>query len=143
MYDISKDTLSKFVEDFKRVQQGGFKKGELQDLTDGVWWDWFCRDSSLPNKTTKLGVKVCAIAKSPKINPNTSYVFFKNNAPMSGGTYDDFRICDRKTKDVLYNVCPKQPAGRGGKATVHGPENKFKEPLAEGTWEDIKKYFKV
>jgi len=145
MYDINnKDILSKFVEDFKRVQQGGFKKAEVQELTDGVWWDWFCRDTSLPRKTEKLGVKVCIIAKSPKINPNTMYVFFKNNSSFPGGLYDDFRICDRKTQNVIYTISPAMPLRNGKKvASVSGSENKFKEPLVEGSWEDVKKFFKV
>lgn len=143
MYDINNnDILSKFVEDFKRVQKDGFKKAELQELTNGVWWDWFCRDTSLPNKTIKLGIKVCSIAKSPRINPNTMYVFFKNNSIFCGGLYDDFRICSRKDKEVIYNICPNSPRARG-KAQVFGKENKFKDPLVEGTWADVKKYFKV
>ena len=46
--------------------------------------DWFCKDTSLPNRQKKLDVKVRRLAKSSKIDQDKMYVWYKNNAPISG-----------------------------------------------------------
>lgn len=71
------------------------------------FYDWFCSTEALERKGRSLLAKVRKIAKSTKINLDTSYLWFKNNCPMVGGLYDDFRIADIKTGDVLYTVVPK------------------------------------
>ena len=105
------------------------------------WYDWFCNDNSLVKKTASLGKKVKQIAESPKINKETMYVWFKNNCPMNGPLYDDFRFADIETGDVRYTIIPR--SGHTGLAEVWGYENWFKEPLAEGSWEDVKEFFGV
>ena len=50
---------------------------------------------------------------------------------MSGPLYDDFRICDVETGDVIWTVTPK--CGHSGKAEVWGRQNDFKGPIAVGT----------
>lgn len=105
------------------------------------WYDWFCNESSLPNKTKVLGKKVKQIAESPKINKETMYVWFKNNCPLNGPLYDDFRFADIKTGNVQYTISPR--SGHTGKAEVWGRENDFECPLVEGKWKDIKEFFGV
>lgn len=105
-----------------------------------LWYDWFCRDSSLKNKGEKLLQKVKQIAESKKFDKDNCYVFFKNNCPCSGPLYDDFRICDLETGDVIYTVSPKD-SHYEGKATVFGAENDFDEPLVCGSWTEVKKWF--
>ena len=102
------------------------------------FYDWFCRDSSLKNKAKVLFSKVKSIARSGKFDPTKTYVFFKNNCPGCGKLYDDFRICDIETRDVLYTV---SPSNRNGKADVWGVDNDFEEPLVEGTWREVKMWF--
>lgn len=144
MYNQHKDTLADFCKDFMMVHARALSPQAYSELSKGVWYDWFCKSSSLPAKTQKLGVKVCQIANSHLINPRTTYVWFKNNCPMVGSLYDDFRICDRKTGEVLYTVVPRSGFKKdNNKAMVYGKLNGFKEPLASGTWSDIKRYFGV
>jgi len=40
---------------------------------------------------------------------------------------DDFRICDRETGDVIWNVTPTS-----GRVEVWGSENHFSEPIFDG-----------
>lgn len=125
---------------------GRFLNGEFEDPSvktqcDAGWYDWFCQDKSLRNKTRSLGKKVLQLLPSEKIDGNTQYVFFKNNCPVSGPLYDDFRICDMETGNVVYTITPK--SGHTGQAEVWGRENDFDSPIVQGTWKDIKAYFGV
>ena len=107
-----------------------------------LWYDWFCRDSSLPNKGKKLLDKLRTISESKKFDNDKCYVFFKNNCPCRGRLYDDFRICDKETGDVLYTIVPSSGYDvTKGKAEVYGIDNDFDSPLVCGTWRDVKKFF--
>jgi hypothetical protein len=107
-----------------------------------LWYDWFCREGSLVRKGETLLKKLKGIASSNKFDNDKCYVFFKNNCPCVGSLYDDFRICDKETGDVLYTVIPKSGyKGDEGRAQVYGAENGFNGPIVEGTWRDIKEWF--
>ena len=105
------------------------------------FYDWFCKDSSLKNKAKKLISRLQTILKNNKrFDTTKTYVFFKNNCPCVGGLYDDFRICDIKTGNVLYTVTPRDPH-KNNKASIWSAENDFNGPLLVGSWTDIKKFF--
>lgn len=106
--------------------------------TEELWYDWFCKNSALENRGKKLFKKMKEIAFSSKINLENNYVFFKNNAKLSGKTYDDFRICSIESEEVLYTVVPKNVDNL---SEVYGKENGFEKPLVIGTWKDILKFF--
>ena len=107
-----------------------------------LWYDWFCKDSSLKRKGEALLKKLKVIASSNKFDNDKCYVFFKNNCPCVGNLYDDFRICDKETGDVLYCVIPKSGhKAHDRRAQVYGVDNDFREPIVEGTWRDIKAWF--
>jgi hypothetical protein len=101
--------------------------------SDGQTWchgfyDWFCKDHSLEAKSKKLiGQLKRFLANHPEIDTTQVYTFFKNNCPMVGPLYDDFRICDLKTGDVIYTITPK--CGHSGKAEVWGSANGFTGPI--------------
>ena len=118
---------------------GNFDHNDVDIQIEAGWFDWFCKDSSLVTRTKKLGKKVIQIAKSRKFNNDETYVFFKNNCPMSGGTYDSFSICDHETGDVLFWI--GSPNSRNKNYEVFGKENDFNEPLVEGNWKAVKDYF--
>lgn len=107
-----------------------------------LWYDWFCRDSSLERKGKDLLKKLKMIASSKKFDNDKCYVFFKNNCPFVGNLFDDFRICDKETREVLYCVVPKSGYKCDeGRAQVFGVDNNFQGPLVEGTWRDVKAWF--
>lgn len=128
----------------KNYKNGEYDAVDRQTQIEAGWFDWFCDDSLLRNKTVKLVKYLKSIVRSPKIDIDTMYVFFKNNCPMVGKRYDDFRICDLKTGDVIYTVTPKCGMQvKEGRAEVWGRENDFTEPLAAGTWDDVRAFFQV
>jgi hypothetical protein len=114
-----------------KQQLEAFERGVILD-SDGKssrcfnFYDWFCEDSSLEKKARSFYAKVKKfLKKHPEIDTEKVYVFFKNNCPLGGPLYDDFRICDEG--GVIYTVVPK--CGHSGKAEVWGKENDFKGPL--------------
>lgn len=68
----------------------------LKFKIEAGWYDWFCRDTSLKNKTKKMGNIIKQIKVGGRVNLAETYVWFKNNCPMSGPLYDDFRIANIK-----------------------------------------------
>ena len=131
--------LIEWIENFKN---GNYNDPDVKVQIKAGWYDWFCKDQSLAAKTKSLGRKLIQIVNSSKINPETSYVFFKNNCPMFGSLYDDFRICDIESGDVIYCITPKSGHKvKNGLGDVWGKENDFKEPLFEESWKEIKDWF--
>jgi len=123
---------------------GQYETNSVKTQISAGWYDWFCQDTSLRNKTRKLGKKVVQLLPSKKIDGENMYVFFKNNCPMAGSLYDDFRICDMETGDVIYTIIPSCGLNENrGKSIVYGKENDFFEPLVEGNWKDVKEFFGV
>ena len=126
-----------------------FLRGEFNDPVVNIqiyagWYDWFCLDTSLVNKTRSLGKKVLTLMASEKIDTENSYVFFKNCCPMNGSLYDQFSICDMENGDVVYCVVPSNGhTVNKGRAEVWGRENDFSEPLVAGKWKDVKTFFGV
>lgn len=104
---------------------GNFDAADLDTQIDAGWWDWFCKDTSLKNKTKKMGNIVKCIKDGGRINLDTSYVWFKNNCPCCGGLYDDFRFADIETGNVLYTICIDDDRS-DFKYEVWGRDNNFK-----------------
>ena len=106
------------------TQLNGFANGLILDSSGNNdecfnFYDWFCKDSSLQRKSWSLMKQVKTFLKhNPEIDILETYVFFKNNCPMNGPLYDDFRICNRRTSDIVFTVTPK--CGHSGKAEIWG-----------------------
>ena len=86
------------------------------------FYDWFCKDSALERKANILFPKVKKFIESTRVDILDTYVFFKNNCPVNGPLYDDFRICDEN--GVLFTVIPK--CGQSGKAEIWGKNDSGK-----------------
>ena len=123
-----KTTLRQQLEAF---ENGVFLESDGQkDTGCFVFYDWFCKDSSLKRKAESLFKKTKLFVKMKDVDLDRTYVFFKNNCPVGGPLYDDFRICDIESGNVLYTVTPK--SGHTGKAELWGRENDFEEALKTG-----------
>ena len=83
--------LNIWMERFKNAE---FENENTKVQIEAGWYDWFCRDTSLKNKTKKMGNIIKQIKDGGKVDLNNMYVWFKNNCPMSSPLYDDFRIAN-------------------------------------------------
>lgn len=132
-------------ETIKAYRNGEFDKDRTGSnaKVEDLWWDWFCKDSSLANKGRSLLQKLNQIADSKKIDVDNTYVWFKNHCPCNGNLYDSMSISEIGTKRVIYCIIPK--SGHkcdNGKAQLYGLKNDFETPIVEGTWKDIKDWFR-
>ena len=125
-----------------KFENGMYNNSDKATQCNAGWFDWFCNDSSLKNKTYRLVPKIKSLITSSKINIYEDYVFFRNNCPSFGSLYDDFRICDIETGDVKYTITPKDTWEKG-QASVYGRDNNFEKALVVGNWNDVKKFFGV
>ncbi len=130
--------LQQQLEVFNTTSQFLNWEGEIHESCN--FCDWFCKDSSLKNKATNLFKKVKRISKSKKIDLEKTYVFFKNN--WRNTSYDDFRICDLASGEVIYTITPSIVSRGIRQANLWGKENDFESPLVEGSWQDVVNFFK-
>lgn len=138
MSDIS------FREWLVNFEAGKYESSDTGVQIDAGWYDWFCEDFELKDRLNALVPVVLAVSKSNKIDLDKNYIFFKNNCPMVGDLYDDFRVCDIVTGDVIFTIAPYLGYTHlKGVAEVHGRENDFEKPLASGTVADIYDFFGV
>lgn len=135
-------TMTKWLEMFS---SGRFDSSDVKTQCDAGWYDWFCRrNTSLAQKTKSLAPKVRKLSKSPKINPEKVRVVFKNNSPMTGSLYDDIRLVDIDSGNVIYTIVPKSGhTCHQGRSEVWGIENGFNGPLVTGSWRDVLDWFDV
>ena len=120
------------------------------ELTDkeilNLWYDYFCKSSSLVNKGRALIRKLKKIYKLNELSgrkyfdPNKTYVFFKNNCPCCGSLYDDFRICDLETREVIF-IIQVNRYDQKHSAELWGQPNNFDGAILEGSIKDVYNYF--
>lgn len=93
------------------------------------WYDWFCSDSSLKNRTKKFFTLILGIKDGGKVDLNWEG-WFKNNCPVHGPLYDDFRISSEDRNEFV--ICYKEPfKGACGKTwSVYTPDNGYEKPIA-------------
>jgi len=124
-------SISRWIDAY---QDGLFASKDVKVQIDAGWWDWFCSDKALAGKTDRLGKVIQGVKAGGKVNLTNWYVWFKNNCPLNGPLYDDFRFADLETGDVQFTV-QVDCCWNKKKYTVYGrtPDGKFHsdEPLFE------------
>ena len=122
-----------------RDQLNAFENNNWLDSSCFYFYDWFCRDGSLERKARSLMGKAKKFIDKMNIDIDKTYIFFKNNCPLHGSLYDDFRICDLETGDVIFTVAPSLGyTNRKGEAEIWGRENSFKEPIKSAkSWKEL------
>lgn len=112
----------------RRFANGEYLSNDFKTQCAAGWYDWFCRTESLRNKTQRMGRIILKVKSGGKINMDNWYVWFKNNCPMVGPLYDDFRFADRKTGDVQFTICIGDQR-EDFTYVVYGRKNDFQTPL--------------
>ena len=139
---MEKDERISIKEWIKNFNKGKYDAADRDTQIEAGWYDWFCDDYFLRDETQNLGEKLTRIYLSEKIDADNQYVFFKNNCPMNGSLYSDFRICDMKTGDVVFTITPSSGHTVDKcKGHVWGKENDFEKALFEGSWKEIEEWF--
>lgn len=100
-----------------------------------LWCDWF-EDFNRIERGKELINKLKEIKNTKKFDIGKTRILFKNNAFVGGYLYDDFRIIDKEGK-VIFTIIPEIKT----KSQVWSRSNNFKEPIVEGTWQDVLNYF--
>jgi hypothetical protein len=142
--DIMSDVKISLSTWIKKQKNNEFIKKDVDTMIDAGWHDWFCKDSALYSRLKRMIGMVKAAAASELVDADNTYVFFKNNCPCSGGTYDSFSICDLNgSQDVIFWVTAK--CGHSDEAVIikapnFGNESNLLTP--NGNANDIKKFFK-
>ena len=112
----------------ERFNNNEFENENTNVQIEAGWYDWFCRDTSLKNKTKEMGQIIKQIKDGGKVDLNNMYVWFKNNCPMSGPLYDDFRIAnisDGATQLVIQLDSPWEDS----KYAVYSVDDFFDKPV--------------
>jgi hypothetical protein len=118
-------SLRMWIESFNK---GEFDSKDFQTQIKAGWYDWFCKDESLANKTKRMGNIVKQFKDGGKLNLDKMHVWFKNNYPLAGPLYDDFRIADIESGDTLFTIqinCFREEK----RYTVYGKKNDFDTSL--------------
>ena len=120
-----------------RFLNNEFQSNDFKTQVDAGWYDWFCKTTSLRNKTYKMGRIIKQVKDGGKVDLDNWYVWFKNNCPMNGPLYDDFRFALLTTGDVMFTIqidcCwSNHKYSVYGRKPVNGEyENHFDMPLFE------------
>ena len=96
---MDRTSLFKWIEEF---QKGNYDSEDKATQVKAGWFDWFCDDFLLSTKTKIMGEIISQIRPGGKVDLQNTFVWFKNNAPIEGPLFDDFRIADIKTEESLF-----------------------------------------
>jgi hypothetical protein len=90
-----------------------------------------------------MGNIIKQIKVGGKVDLETSYVWFKNNCPLNGPLYDDFRIADMETNNNLF-VVQIDCAWNDSKYTVYERLDGFDKPAFKtNSSRELVKWFNV
>lgn len=113
-----------------RFENGEFEINQIKTQIQAGWYDWFCKNESLRNKTYKMGKIIKQIKVGGKVDLENWYVWFKNNCPINGPLYDDFRFARLDNGEVQFTI-QLDCCWEKHKYTVYGRKNNFDTPLFE------------
>ena len=111
-----------------KFNNGDFNEKDFKTQCSAGWYDWFCKTTSLRNKTYRMGSIVKQVRNGGKVDTEKWYVWFKNNCPMVGPLYDDFRFADMENGEVQFTICIDDKRANS-KYEVWGRRNDFNGPI--------------
>jgi hypothetical protein len=127
----------------KKFDNGEFDEPDRETQIRANWYDWFCDEDELYEKTQDLGEKLKSLLPTKLFDPDNTYVFFKNNCPCEGDLYDSFSICELSTGDVIFWIAPSCSYSRVPNKTpmvVNVKEDNNTEYIFD-SWSEVVYYF--
>lgn len=90
-----------------KAQLAAFRAQAPEYVNDSYFFfDWFCQEKALKIKSKLLMTKAEKVMSKLGLDPETHYVFLKNNCPAVGKLYDSFSICKVENGDVVIWCAP-------------------------------------
>ena len=108
--------------------EGRFRGTDVRTQIEAGWYDWFCKETSLANKTKRLGSIIAQVEDGGKVDLDRTYVWFKNSCPACGPLYDGFRFSDIETGDIVFAIVVEDEHEEF-KYSVWGRDNGFNGPI--------------
>lgn len=114
----------------KRFNNKEFEDPSFNTQCKAGWYDWFCTDKALKNKTKRMGRIIKQITNEFILD--NCYVFFKNCCPACNPLYDTFRFClldDKEDDGRCYLTISLDDKNEKWRYNVYGRSNDFTTPL--------------
>lgn len=130
-------TIREWQDEYRR---GMFEDGDFDTQVKAGWYDWFCNDSSLKNKTEKIAKIITGITNDWMLD--NFRVWFKNNCPCAGPLYDDVRFepMDENKRDELYFVVSIDDKREDDKYCVFTARNGYKKEAGFKSIKELKEW---
>jgi len=124
-----------------KAQLAAFKANTEEYMDNGnyFFYDWFCSDKALKIKSKLLMTKAERVVAKLGLDPETHYVFLKNNCPMNGRLYDSFSICtyDEQGDVVIWCAPSLGYASEMGMAELVDFRNEVKREVKASSWKEL------
>lgn len=92
-------TLNDFLTAYTSASKGS---AERNSVAEDIWYDWFCKSSSLPRRTKKFIRPLKELVKAVPEAGLFTHPSGKNNCPISGPTYDVLRLFDLDDNFIVW-----------------------------------------
>lgn len=112
----------------EEYNSGAFKSSDRKTQINAGWYDWFCKDTSLANKTKRIGQIVKQIKEGGKVDIDNCYAWFVNKCLQSGSLYDELRISQIDNINMILSILLNCPLYEY-KFIVLEISNYFKKPI--------------
>lgn len=93
------ETLNYFLSAYTSAPKGS---AERDRIAEDIWYDWFCKSSSLLRRTKKFIRPLKELVKAVPEAGDFTHVRAKNNCPISGPTYDALRLFDLDDNFIVW-----------------------------------------
>jgi len=134
---MKKITVREWIKNYK---EGKYDKENRETQIEAGWYDWFCKDSSLRNKTKNLS-KIMRRITNDFILDNY-YIWFKNNCPCASPLYDDVRFepLENIQRNKLYFVIVNDCGYEKGKYAVCAARYDYKTEFYTNSLKELMDY---
>lgn len=120
-------SISEWIDKYNNNE---FNTYNIKKQIEAGWYDWFCKNNTLKSKTIKMGKIINKLKAGGKVKLTDWYVWFKNNCPLNGLLYDDFRFARLDSGDVMF-IVQMDCCWNEFRFSVYG-----RTPDGEGHWDE-------